>query len=120
MSRTFGRDVRLRRREEYAHVEQHGRRVNARFVTLVGCPNNLDRDRVGVIASRRVGSSVARNRAKRRLRALFRAEELDAARVLGRTPMDVVAIARRELVDAPFDALASDLRTALKRLRRAH
>jgi ribonuclease P protein component len=120
MAQAFGPRVRLRRREEFVRVEREGRRVSGRFLTLVGLPNALECDRLGVIASRRVGGAVARNRAKRRLRALFRAERPAFAREAGRTPMDVVAIARRELVEAPHAALAADLQGALRRLRKSH
>jgi ribonuclease P protein component len=118
MASTFGPNARLRRREEFVRVERQGRRVSARFLTLVGLPNALERDRLGVIASRRVGGAVARNRAKRRLRALFRAENPAGAPASSRAPMDVVAIARRELVDAPAAALAADFQSALRRLRK--
>jgi ribonuclease P protein component len=120
MSESFGPRVRLRRRGEFRRVERVGRRVTARYLTLLGAPNTLDCDRLGIIASRRVGGAVARNRAKRRLRALFRAEHLDVARALGRTPLDMVAIAKPDLVDAPHAALAADLQSALRRLRRLH
>jgi ribonuclease P protein component len=39
---------------------------------LLGQPNTLGCDRLGIIASRKFGGAVARNRAKRRLRELFR------------------------------------------------
>lgn len=120
MAGSFGPRVRLRRREEFLRVERQGRRVSARFLTLVGAPNALDCDRLGVVASRRIGGAVARNRAKRRLRALFRGEQPDAARALGRTPVDLVIIARRELVDAPHDQLAADWQSALRRLRKSN
>ena len=115
---TFGPRVRLRRREEFVRVERQGRRVSGRFLTLVGSPNTLDCDRLGIIASRRVGGAVERNRAKRRLRALFRVAAAHEARTAGRIPMDIVAIARRELVDAPASDLAADWQQALRRLRK--
>lgn len=99
-------------------MQENGRRVAARYVTLLGRPNTLDRDRFGVIASRRLGGAVARNRAKRRLREVFRRGLPAASRPADRT-LDVVAIARRELLDAPFAALEADFQNALRRLRGA-
>jgi ribonuclease P protein component len=119
MAGAFGPAVRLRRRREYQRVEREGRRVSGRFLVLVGAPNALDCDRLGIIASRRLGGAVARNRAKRRLRALFRAGSPITARADGRTPLDVVAIARREIVDAPAADVAADWASALRRLRRS-
>jgi ribonuclease P protein component len=117
MSLTFGRRVRLRSRVEFDHVQRAGRRVSARYLTLVGRRNSLDRDRLGIIASRRVGGAVERNRAKRRLRELFRHQHPEAAAESGRAAFDVVVIARPELADAPFAAVEADFCDALRRLR---
>jgi ribonuclease P protein component len=68
--------------------------------------------RLGITASKKVGNSVARNRAKRRLRALARdmmAEDAVADR-------DYVLIARAETVGRSYQALKADMATALHRL----
>ncbi|MCB1335974.1 MAG: ribonuclease P protein component [Maritimibacter sp.] len=69
--------------------------------------------RVGFTASKKVGNAVARNRAKRRLRALARAV---LARE-GRPGWDYVLVARRDETAArPFSALEDDLSHALARI----
>lgn len=68
--------------------------------------------RVGYTASRKVGNAVARNRARRRLRAAV-------ARVLpghARGGLDYVIIARKKTVSRSFAALLSDLETAVDRI----
>jgi len=70
--------------------------------------------RVGITASRRVGGAVARNRAKRRLRAAV-AHVMPSAAQPGH---DYVLIARTATLTRPFDALLSDLETALKRVEK--
>lgn len=80
-------------------------------------PSAGDRAAVGVgyTASRRVGGAVARNRAKRRLRAV-------AAEVLpGRAQpgVDYVLIARAGTIRRPYAALVADLESALRRVGRA-
>ncbi len=72
--------------------------------------------RVGFTASRRVGSAVQRNRARRRLKAL--AGELLPE--LGRPGYDYVLIARAATAGRPFAALTQDLRRALGRPEPAH
>jgi ribonuclease P protein component len=118
VSLRFNTAVRLRSRQQFTAVQENGRRVAARYVTLLGRPNTLAHDRFGVIASRKIGGAVVRNRAKRRLREVFRRGQPLAVREGDRT-LDVVAIARRELLDAPFAALEADFHNALRRLRSA-
>jgi ribonuclease P protein component len=96
-------------------VQQGGRRVSARFVTLVVLANKAGRDRLGIVASRRIGGAVARARAKRRLRELFRRQPAPAP-APDRT-FDVVAIARAELPSASFADVQADFQVAMTRLR---
>lgn len=53
--------------------------------------------RFGVVASRRVGGAIRRNRAKRRLREVFRRNEPREA-----VAADVVLIARNAIIEASF------------------
>ncbi|RDC70930.1 ribonuclease P protein component [Rhodovulum sp. 12E13] len=69
--------------------------------------------RVGYTCSRKVGNAVARNRAKRRLRALAR-EVLPEA---GRAGWDYVLIGRPgATAERPYPLLLDDLRGALARI----
>lgn len=118
MSETFGADARLHVRAEFTAVQDGGRRVATRYFILLGAPNTRGRDRFGVIASRRLGNAVVRNRAKRRLRELFRCR--DSGRTSpGGVTFDLVLIPRRELVTAPYPALESEFARSLTRLRTA-
>jgi ribonuclease P protein component len=63
---------------------------------------------VAVVASRVVGGAVARNRAKRRLRAAARQARLPAG-------VDVVVDARAATVHAPFTMLHRDLERLSRR-----
>jgi len=72
--------------------------------------------RVGFTASKKVGNAVARNRAKRRLRALARA----VLREAGLPGWDYVLVARRDETAArPMAELEADLARALARLHPA-
>lgn len=69
--------------------------------------------RLGFTASKKVGNSVARNRARRRLREA-------AWRLVGAHGMvghDYVLIAREATLDRPWPDLLSDLQVAMKRLK---
>lgn len=69
--------------------------------------------RVGYTCSKKVGNAVARNRAKRRLRAAAAA----LAPALGQPGWDYVLIGKPgATADRPFDAMLEDLRTAFARV----
>ena len=72
----------------------------------------LEPVRVGFTASRKVGNAVARNRARRRLRAV-------ASDVLSHAEPgnDFVLIARPATVERDYQALVGDLVAGLKRLK---
>ncbi len=71
--------------------------------------------RVGFTASKKVGNAVARNRARRRLRALAH----EALRPAARPGWDYVLVARPEAtVSRDFAALTADLARALAKLHR--
>jgi ribonuclease P protein component len=68
--------------------------------------------RIGYTASRKVGIAVARNRARRRLRAAV-AELVPGHAAPGH---DYVLVARAATLKRPYSALVGDLETALRRL----
>lgn len=72
------------------------------------------RPRIGFTASKKVGNAVARNRARRRLKAAVK--DVFAERI--GEPMDYVVIARAATVARPYSALLEDLRSTLDRVHR--
>ena len=113
MADAFGPDVRLHHRREFLAVDDGGRRVSGRFVTLVGKPNSRPVDRLGIVASRRIGGAVERNRAKRMVRDVFRRR----VNRTGEGCLDVVAIARNGIASAAYGVVEADFLAALRKLR---
>ncbi|MCW9034505.1 MAG: ribonuclease P protein component [Alphaproteobacteria bacterium] len=68
--------------------------------------------RIGFTVSKKVGNAVARNRARRRLRAVV--EQVLPS--YGKAGRDYVIIGRRQTIERPFDALKEDLTQALQRV----
>ena len=102
----------LKKRADFLRAARGIRRVEG-AITLETCPTpepQQGRLRVGFTASKKIGNAVARNRAKRRLRAA--ASQL--LPLLGRGGHDYVLVARGTTVARPFPALLSDITTALK------
>src|SRR5256885_15114745 len=68
--------------------------------------------RVGVITSRKLGSAVARSRARRLLRETFRLHQHDL-----RQPMTLVLVARSSIVGKPRSEVERDFLWAMRRAR---
>lgn len=104
------RVTRVRRRPEFEKAYESGVKVRGRLLMLFAVPNGRPYPRLGVAASRKVGTAVKRSRAKRLARELFRRHKV----VHG---IDIVIVPRRELLDAPFATVEADYLSALGRIR---
>lgn len=107
----FGPERRIRRKAEFQRVFDAGHRAHGRFLTMLAAPNETGTARLGIVASRKLGNAVHRNRAKRLIREVFR-RTVPAA---DGPAIDLVVIPRRELFDASYGTLETDFRTVLRR-----
>jgi ribonuclease P protein component len=108
----FPKQVRLRKQADFDRV--YGGKVYAADDVLVmnGCRNDLDRARIGLSLSRKVGNAVVRNRWKRLIREAFRTQQSDLPRDL-----DMVVRPRRGAIPNLRNIQLS-LRTLAQRIAR--
>jgi ribonuclease P protein component len=105
----------LKRRHEFVAVAgTRCRWVTPAFVLQAGPRGEAAQIGIGLTVTRRIGNAVARNRARRRLRAAVRAILPGPA-----TPgHDYVIVARPAILTCPFDLVLRDLSSAFARIRR--
>ena len=110
---------RLKKRSEFVHVSANGKEwVTQGFILVASAQSQTSRPdlecfpRVGFTATKKIGNSVVRNKAKRILRAISR-EVLKSSN----TPAwDYVLIARKALTTLNYKELKQDFRRAIKQL----
>jgi ribonuclease P protein component len=110
-SERFTKARRVRRRDEFQRVFDGSQRAKSRYWTVLVAPNDAGVIRLGIVASRKLGDAVRRNRAKRLIREVFRRSDL----LPPGKGLDVVVIPRRELFDAAYSSLETDFRATFRR-----
>jgi ribonuclease P protein component len=105
------KSARVKQRREFERIRAKGRRLSSGclIANWLALPAE-NRSRLGVITSRKVGSAVVRNRARRLLRETFRRHQHDLA-----NPATIVLVARPSIAGKAFETVERDYLTALRR-----
>jgi ribonuclease P protein component len=101
----FPPEARLKARAEYKRIYASGRKWPGRFIVVFAAPAAGPGCRLGVTATKKMGCAVLRNRARRRVREIFRrwrAERVDSG-------TDFVVNVSDRTVSAPHAILRSEL-----------
>lgn len=101
---TLPAGLRVKRAALFQEAYAQGHKEVGKFAVLWVHRDEQAGGKLGVVASKKVGNSVARSRAKRRLREGFR---LNRHRL--REDVDYILVARRSILKAPAESLNQDL-----------
>ena len=104
------RSYSLKRHKEYRYTYRVGRSQSTPLMTLVCAKSRNETVRIGFSVSKRVGNSVQRNRAKRRMRACVASMVNNI-----RGGCNIILIAKPDVPTAPFAELRQQTETLLKR-----
>lgn len=104
------RALRILKRPEFEHVYTTGAKRHSGVLTLFVARTSRSVGRLGVAATKKLGSAVVRNRAKRLAREVFRRHKVGAG-------IDVVIVPKREMLDADITRIEADFLALLERSR---
>ncbi len=100
----------LRRKKDFTAIYNKGKSIGERYVVLFIKKNNLAYNRTAFLASKKVGNSVLRNRARRLMKESYR--ELKTNLDSG---YDLIWIARSTIVDLKCADVKKSMEAALKK-----
>ncbi len=100
----------LRDQKDFDLLFKRGRSAGSRFVVLVYRKNGLPYNRKAFLASKKVGKSVVRNRARRLMREAFRQMEDSLPK-----GYDLLFIARNTIQDSKCADVKKSIEAATKR-----
>ena len=96
---------------EFRRVYNKGKSGVSPFFVVYARPNRLNRNRLGVTVSTKLGKAVVRNRIRRRLRELYRLSQPEMKR-----GYDVVLVGRGRALGAPWHELEHAFRKTCDKL----
>jgi ribonuclease P protein component len=110
-SAKFSKSDRVRKRDRFREVYDTGRKIQGIYFTAFVLLNQSEKPRIGITATRKMGNSVERNRARRLVREAFRKNKW-----LVPNGVDIVINVKRRLVEASYRAFEADFITFLKKV----
>lgn len=115
MPETLRPRERIRKKKDFIALYKKGNRYKGKYFIIVYFPNELSFSRFAVVASKKTGNAVKRNRIKRRVRVLFRENK-----EIFINPMDLIVIAKADIFIASWMELKEEFQKAIKIITRKH
>lgn len=100
----------IRRNSDFSSIYKKGKSVGDRFVVLFYKKNYLPYNRIAFLASKKVGNSVTRNRARRLMKESYR--QINERFAVG---YDIIFIARNTIVNTKCADVKKSIEAAARR-----
>ncbi len=101
---------RLKKNTDFKNVYKKGKSIADKYIVICFLRNNMNMTRVGYTASKKVGKSVIRNRARRLMKESFRNNNENV-----KAGYDIVFIARARIKDAEYIEVEKSLKRVVKK-----
>jgi ribonuclease P protein component len=110
---SFRKEERIAKKQDYLRIYAHGKRLYSKSFTIVVCPNQTDKQRLGIAVGKKVGNAVERNRVKRLLREFFRLNKNRFS-----PSLDIVIIAKKGILPLTYQNVYTELVECLHHQRK--
>lgn len=110
VSENFPKTDRILRRDVFRRVYEEGRKIQFKYFTAFVLATQAGTVRIGITATRKIGNSVERNRARRLVREAFRKNKW-----LAPHGVDIVINVKHSLVEADYRDFEGEFITFLQR-----
>ena len=101
----------LKKNHQFQFVYKHGRSYANKYFVMIIKENGLEKNRIGISVSKKVGNSVVRHRITRLVRESYRLHES-----VFNSGLDIVVVARKSAAEAGY----YDVEKALLHLAKLH
>ena len=102
-------ELTLRKQSDFSRVYKQGKSKGSRFAVILYRRNGLKFTRTAFVASKKVGNSVQRNRARRLMRAAYRAVEPNV-----KSGYDIIFVARAPIIGCKEPEVEKQLKKTLE------
>jgi ribonuclease P protein component len=99
----------LRKQKNFNSVYNKGKSIANKYSVVISRKNNLGYTRTAYVASKKVGNSVKRNRARRLMREAYRNISPDV-----RSGFDIIFVARSSITDHKCPEVEAAMRKTLR------
>lgn len=94
----------LKKNDLFQFVYRNGKSYANRYLVMYSRKNSLEKNRIGISVSKKVGNSVVRHRVTRLIRESYRLQE-----EMFNSGLDIVIVARSNAVDINFEEVKKTL-----------
>jgi ribonuclease P protein component len=102
----FPKSEKIRRNGEFSEIIQTGRKVNGHLMTCFYRP--AEKPQIGFATPKRLGRAVERNRARRRMREVYRFNKNEIG------PIHLILLAKPSIKHASWKTIESEFRQVVK------
>ena len=106
----INKKFRINHQEDYENLYKKGKKFTGKYIIVYIKGNKLHYNRFGIVASKKVGNAVIRNRAKRQIRAVIR--EINRE-MIGSN--DMVVIAKSNISKSSYCLIKKDFCSILRK-----